>query len=181
MSNNLGKVSARGQARNALERIESLEHDFQQIVGGFNNAFGQLQSQVRGMAEIVDAATRILGSAQIEEAVKAARLERAEAEATQAKEGLAKALEAKQVESVTKIEEDTLITGVEYDKAGNPLPPGYVQLNVGTVKPEYKEKMVGQLVPFKFEIENGTFEVTAAYKILPPVEAPTATEVPAEA
>ena len=70
MSNNLNKPSVRSATRNALQRIESLEGDLQNLVSGVQNAFNNMQSQLRGMAEIVDVFIRELGQEVVEAQVK---------------------------------------------------------------------------------------------------------------
>lgn len=162
------KQGVRARERNALERIGALEQDLGSLFTAVQSAVGELEKRIVTASEVLDAMVRVLGQDVVEQAVLAAREERAEEAAKNAKEGLAKALEAGQVVVADKVEDDSIITGVEFDKDGNPVKPGYVQLSMQSVKPEYKEKMLGQSVEFKFDTSEGnTFSVTGIYKSIP--------------
>lgn len=172
------KTGVRARERNALERIAALEGDLGSLFTAVQSAVGELEKRIVTAAEVIDAIVRVLGQDVVEKSVIDAREERAAKAAVEAKEGLNKALEAGQVVATETIEDDSIITGVEADKDGVELKPGYVQLSLTGVKPEYKEKMVGQQVGFKFETaEGGTFSVTGIYKSVPQEAAPEAPPV----
>lgn len=190
------KQGVRARERNALERITALENDLQRLVGAIQSAFNQNEAKVRDLAEILDVIVADYGQDVIQKAMSDARTKRAQEDATRAKEALDLALVEGNLEVVEKIEKpegsdpvstgDIIITGVEKDKDGNVLSPGYVQLALNSVKPQFVEKMVGQGVGFVFEVETGgTFEVTGVYKTVvkepTPEEAPAAPEAPAAA
>ncbi len=163
------KQGVRARERNALERIAALEADMGSLFQGFQNAVTELEKRILGAAEVVDACVRVLGQEVVEAAVLAARDERAENAAKAAKEGLEKALAEGQLVAAEKIEENSIIVGVENDKDGAPIKPGYVQLSMGGVKPEFKEKMLGQSVGFKFDtVDGNTFVVNGVYAPVPP-------------
>lgn len=169
------KQGVRARERNALERIGALEQDLGGLFTAVQNAVGELEKRIVTASEVIDAMVRVLGQDVVEAAVLSAREERAAEAAVKAKEGLDKALEAGQVVPVDKIEDDSIITGVEYDKDGAEMKPGYVQLSVAGVKPEYKEKMVGQTVGFRFDTaDGGSFLVTGVYKSVPQPTEPEA-------
>jgi hypothetical protein len=170
------KQGVRARERNALERIASLEGDLSGLATGVQSAITELEKRIVTAAEVIDAIVRTLGQDVVEGAVIAAREERAAKAAVEAKEGLDKALEAKQVVPADKIEDDSIITGVESDKDGVALKPGYVQLSMAGVKAEYKDKMLGQSVGFKFDTTDGnTFTVTGIYASVPQPEVPVLT------
>lgn len=173
------KQGVRARERNALERISALEGDLMNMYQAISGAHQQLNGKVSGMAEVVDALVALLGREVVEKAVLDAREVRAKEQADAAKAALTTALEEKKLVSVEKIENinDTIITGVEYDKEGNPVSPGYVQIALSSVKPEYQEKLQGQGAGFKFDTDAGTFEVTGAYMPVP-VEDPSINAAP---
>lgn len=178
------KQGVRARERNALERISGLESDFARLVQGASGAINEVNSKIDTLSETLAAVVDILGRETVQKAILDARIRRMEENAQQSKDALAKAVEAKQVEAVEIIEDgDFIITGVEKDKEGKPLPPGYVQVPFSSIKPEFKEKLVGQVVGFSFETESGgSFEVTGVYKNVPPAEdtAPEETPDPVE-
>ncbi len=173
------KQGVRARERNALERISALEQDMSSIFTGVQAAVSELEKRIMGAAEVVDACVRVLGAEVVEAAVLAARDERAAAAVETAKDGLNKAIEAGQVVVADTITDESIIVGVESDKDGNPIKPGYVQLAVSGVKPEFKEKMLGQGVGFKFDtVDGNTFTINGVYAQVPPksetTEAPAA-------
>jgi Tfp pilus assembly protein PilX len=170
------KQGVRARERNALERITSLEGDMGSLFSAVQSAVGELEKRIVTAAEVIDAIVRVLGQDVVEKSVIDAREERAAKSAVDAKEGLNKALEAKQVVPADKIVDDSIITGVESDKDGVALKPGYVQLSMAGVKTEYKDKMLGQSVGFKFDTTDGnTFTVTGIYASVPQPEVPVLT------
>jgi len=176
MTNTPPKQGVRARERNALERISALEGDLGSLFSAVQNAVGELEKRIVTASEVIDAMVRVLGQDVVEQAVITAREERAAEAAVKAKEGLDKALAAGQLKPIEKIAEDSIITGVESDKDGVPLKPGYVQLQVSGVKPEYKEPMIGQGVGYKFNTTEGnTFEVTGVYAPVPQPEVPVLT------
>jgi len=176
MTNTLPKQGVRARERNALERISSLEGDLSGLMTGVQSAISELEKRILGASEVIDAVVNIIGQEVVEAAVLTARDQRAATAATQAKEGLEKALAAGQVVPADKIEENSIIVGVECDKDGAVLKPGYIQLSMQGVKPEFREKMLGQAAGFKFDtVDGNTFTVNAVYAPVPPKAEP---EVP---
>jgi len=162
------KQGVRARERNALERIAALEGDLSGLMTGVQSAITELEKRILGAAEVVDALVRIMGQETVEAAVVAARDERAATQATDAKAGLEKALAAGQVVPSDHVSENSIIVGVENDKDGAAIKPGYIQLSMQGVKPEFKEKMLGQAVGFKFDtVDGNTFTVNAVYEAVP--------------
>ena len=169
MTNTPPKQGVRARERNALERIAALEGDLSGLMSGVQSAITELEKRILGASEVIDAVVRIVGQDTVEAAVLAARDERAATQATQAKEGLEKALAAGQLVPGTTIGDNSVIVGVENDKDGAPIKPGYIQLSMAGVKPEFKEKMLGQVAGFKFDtVDGNTFTVNAVYEAAPP-------------
>jgi hypothetical protein len=181
------KQGVRARERNALERISGLEQDLQRLVGAVQQAFNESEAKLRDVSEVLDAAVALTpgGVDAIKAKMAELRTQRAADEATKAKEGLDNALLEGKVEQLQKIDADCIITGVEKDKEGNVIPPGYVQLAFSTIKPEFGKQMLDQGEGFTFATDGGgTFEVTGIYKAVPqnelPVVDPNATPAPAE-
>lgn len=171
MNNTPPKQGVRARERNALERISGLEQDFQRLVQGVQQAMNQLESTQQTISEVLDAVVNITGTEPVQAKIAELRKKRASESAAKAKEALDLALVDGKIEQIEKVETGCILTGVEYDKDGNAIDPGYVQLNLDVVKPQFQEKMLGQGVGFKFETETGgQFEVTGIYKALPPEE-----------
>lgn len=160
------KQGVRARERNALQRIEQLEQDLMNLAQGAQNGLNSLQTRINQSAEILDAVVGVLGKETVEAAVEQARAQVREDNAKAAKEALEAALKDGKLAAVpgdVGAGDKSILTGVEYDKDGKPVHPGYVQLAFASVKPEYQEKLRGKGVGFKFETEVGSFEVTGVY------------------
>jgi hypothetical protein len=177
------KQGVRARERNAVERLAGLEQDVQRLVGAVQQAFNDNEQKLRDLAEIVDVIVADYGRDTIQLALHKARVARAEEEAQKAKEGLDIALLEGKVEKDEAINPESIITGFEKNKDGETIAPGYVQLSLSTVKPQFAEKMIGQGVGFVFETDGGgSFEVTGVFKVIPqgaPDEAPAVDPVAA--
>jgi len=175
------KQGVRARERNALERIELLEQNINGLVQAVQAAFNENEQKLRDISEVLDVFVAEKGRDVVQKAMADARLARAADEAKKAKDGLDLALIEGKVVQLDKVEEGAIITGVEKNKAGEVIQPGYVQLALSTVKPEFVEKMMGQAVGFTFETDgSGSFEVTGIYKAVPQSE-PTAQETAPQA
>jgi hypothetical protein len=173
------KQGVRARERNALERISGLESDFGRLVGGIQGAINDLNQKITTLSEVLDSVVDLYGPETIQKHMGELREKRAQEKAKASKDALDLALIDGRVVQLEKVEEGCIITGVEKDKDGNAIPPGYVQLPLASIKAEFKDKMIGQGVGYTFETEpGGTFEVTGVYKAVPP---PAPEEAPAEA
>jgi hypothetical protein len=154
-----------------MDRIGALEHDFMEITAAIQQTFNEIGQRTQAMAEVLDAVVSLVGKDAVQKTITDAQDARLNENAQKAKDGLTKALEVGQIVPVTEgIGEDCIITGVEKDKDGNPVKPGYVQAAVSAVKPEFKEKMLLQNVGFNFPTEVGSFEITGIFRTVAPKE-----------
>jgi hypothetical protein len=160
------KQGIRATQRNALQRIETLENDLQSVVGAIQKALQSIDGKINTHAEILDALANEVGPESINAAIAAGRVTRATEHAAASKAALEKALADGELAVAETVTESSVIVGVEYDKNGEAVPPGYVQLGMNTVKPEFQEKMLGQKAGFKFDTADGSFEVTGVYTVL---------------
>lgn len=174
------KQGIRAAQRNALQRIEALEGDLQRIAGAISKTLTETDQKLTSLIELVDALVAEVGQDQVVARVQATRDEKIQERANAAKAALDKALAEGQVVPCETIEENAIITGIEYGGDGQPIKPGYVQLGLSAVKPEFQEKFKGQTVGFEAPIPSsqegapeGKFVITGIYKSVPP-PAPTA-------
>lgn len=175
------KQGVRARERNALERISGLESDFSRLVQGIQGALNEANQKINALSEVLDSVVDLYGPETIQKHMGELREKRAQQKAKETKDALDLALVDGRVIQLEKVEEDCFITGVEKDKDGNAIPPGYVQLPLASIKPEFKEKLMGQGSGFTFETEpGGSFEVTGVYKAAPPPPAPPAEEAKPE-
>lgn len=169
-------MGVRARERNALERIEALEGDFQRLVGAVQQSLSDNEQKLRDISEVLDATVTLFGAETVQRAMADKRLERAKADADRAKGALDEALAKGQMKAIEKVVDGCLVAGVEKDAKGEIIPPGYVQLSLASIKPEFVEKMKGQAVGFSFETEpGGSFEITGIYESVP---LPAAEEAP---
>lgn len=166
MTNTPAKQGVRARERNALERIAQIENDLSAMVGAVQQALQTIEARINAQTEILDAVIQEIGAEQINARIEGTREARAVEQAETAKEGLKKALETGDIVPAAVIGEKSVITGIEYDKDGTPVKPGYVQLGYNTVKPEFQEKILGQPAGFKFDTSDGTFEITGVFNVV---------------
>ena len=173
------------KTRGALARIEGLEQSQQRLLGGVNNVFNQVGQRLGMLEEMMAACVDVLGVEQIQAALTAAKVRRAEAQSEDLKGFLKQSLEKGEVVPATVIAKDSLIVGVEKDAKGVVLVPGRVQTAISEVIPELQEKLMGKaagdIIATTPKAQDGsllppgTFEVQEVYQILPSKE-----EVPVE-
>jgi ribosomal protein S18 acetylase RimI-like enzyme len=170
-----GKVSQRQQTRNALQRIESLEGDLVQVVGSVQQALAQIEKAHNDSLEIIDALVAELGPEVVANRIKATREEKAQQQADQAKTSLQQAVTDGRAVVAEKVSENSVIVGQEFQSAPEGseatdklLGVGYTQLSFFAVKPEFREKLLGQPVGTKVETGEGSyFLVTEIYDVVP--------------
>lgn len=167
------KQGVRARERNALERLEQIERDLINVVGSIQKALDELNQRFSAVAEVLDATVATLGEETINQRIVDTRKERSDKQVADAKAALEKAVADGKLSPCESVNDKSYITGIERDKEGKPLEPGYTQLNFAAVKPEYQEKLRGQKVGAKLETEVGSFEVTGIFEEIPPPPKPT--------
>jgi hypothetical protein len=161
------KQGVRQRERNALQRIEQLEGDYLQLIQSLNQTLSQMEGRMNALAEISDALIGEIGPDQVNARITAVREVKAAEQAAKAKEALELAITEGKVVAAPEVTDASVVTGVEYDKEGKAIKPGYVQLGFNTIRPEFQEKLKGQKAGFKVDTGDGSFEITGIY-----VEAP---------
>lgn len=176
---------ANKNSRNALQRLDGLEQGVQQLVGATNNAIGQISRQLSQIAEIADAATAILGEDVVAAKVVELRKDRLQKESAQQKAQVDDLLLQGILVPAEKVGEKSLLVGRETDKEGKEVFPGRQQVLFSQVRPDLKEKLLGQAVGAAVETPAGnTFNLVEIYDITEakPAEATeTAPAAPTEA
>ena len=155
MSNNPQKaLSQKKQVKSALERIGELEGVLPQIIAGFNQALMQLEQRLGEFGEAIDALVELAGGKDlVDSVIQSHRVARATA-------NLNAALARGDLVKVEAVSEKSVIVGREFDKDGNLVPPGRVQLSFRGFKPEFREKLLGKGVGFVFDIGAELAETT---------------------
>ena len=174
------QMSVRKAQKNALERIESLEESFPQIIQGINSAFTEVNNQISNAQEMLDVFAEMLGEDAVKTALDSMRTRKALERAAAQKAAVEEAVKAGKLTVATVISEKSLVIGVELNKDGQAVSGGRVQLPVQGIKPEFKEKLVGQGVGASFDIPSGgKFTVQEIYEAVEtPPEAPVADATP---
>lgn len=164
MSQNPSKPSLRKTQKDALGRIQSLEESIPQIIQGVNGAFGQMNQQLGGIQETLEAIVGLMGKDAVESAIEDLRVKRAAEQAEAQKAAVAEAVKAGSLVPAKVIGEQTLVIGTECDKDGKVVGNGRVQLPLQSIKPEFKEKLLGKEIGVTFDLPaGGKFTATEIY------------------
>lgn len=166
------KPGVRARERNALERIEAVENDLGFLGNNFTvftqsveSALTEIDHTVGNLLEVVDALVAELGPEVVAKRISDARREKAEKDAKAAQEAVSVAVTDGTIRQVDLVGEYSLIVGREVTKDGEVVPPGYAQLRMASIKPEFREKFLNQCVGTKIETAEGmnTFEIVEIY------------------
>ena len=173
------------QARNAIERMDAIEQLIPKLIEATNRSLGQLNDQLAGAVEIVDAVVQILGEEAVSRAVSETRLVRAKETAKNQEAAIAKGVEAGQLKKTETVTPTSYIVFKEYDKEGTELAVSRFQSSLKNLQPKVREELAGKTVGYKVKVEGEhSFEVMEIYEVVPtselPVKQPT-TPVPAPA
>jgi hypothetical protein len=168
MSNQERQLSLRGRNLDNSKRIDAIEQDIPRILGGVNDGFTRLSSQLSELTEIVNALVSLVGEDDVAKSVTESRIAKAQQESDAAKAALAQAVTDGKYKATDVITEKSVIVGNEKNKEGVTIPPGRAQLLFTKLLEEFREKMLGQKVGFTVTTPpGGTFEVTEIYEEVP--------------
>lgn len=179
-------MSVRKATATALDRIQSLEDMFPNLVQGVNQTFKQMNDQIMGLTETAEALAALFGEDQVKGKVQEIRLKKDNDRAEAQKTALIEAVKGGQFTAAEVITEKSLIVGTEFDKEGVAIGAGRIQMFMAGVKPEFKEKLLGGKVGLSFDLPTGKFVVNEIYEavekpIPPPPVADTAAPAAAPA
>jgi hypothetical protein len=149
---------------NSLERIETLEAGYKSLVEALQGTLTQQAHEISTLKETIAAIKVVVGEKGIDDAIKAARIERAEARSAAEKAALETQLSSGALVKADVISEQSVVVGKEVTADGEVIPPGRVQLIFGQFLPEFQEKLKGQSVGTTVDTPvGGKFEVTEIY------------------
>lgn len=163
----MDNMSLRQKTRSALDRIDAVESTINELVSSLNNVIQQLNARLADTTEKLEALTEVAGPDKVKEALRSIAVAKAEKQAASAKQALEEALMNGQLVAAQVIGENSLVVGREFDKDGNVIPPGRIQLTFGGIKSEFQDKLRGQ--GFGFTVETpigGKFEVLEVYDLV---------------
>jgi len=163
-----GSQSLRQRTRNAIERLDAVENSVTQIIQAINQSMGNMNNQISGVTEVLDAVVALFGvdavQNQVVEARKARQQEQSDAQMKQVEELKKQGVLVPQ----DKVEEQSLLVGRETTKDGQVVHPGRFQHHFAQIQKEVSAKMLGQAVGFKVETPaGGHWEILEIYKIVP--------------
>lgn len=177
MGSGIGK-RANDKAVTALERIERLEKGFQTLLGnqqglleGSNHAFGMTEERLSTQELLCEAITDLLGREKVEDAIKTRIQKTQQEQADKQKAGIEKALSEGQLIVGVGVTEQSIVTGRHVLKDGTFMHPGWQQLMLNQVRPEFRDMLLGKTVGESVEVPVGHFEILGVYEI--PLIAPT--------
>lgn len=178
MSN--GKVSQGKKIKSALERLDILEGDVQRLFSAVNESSMVARQGTAELASLLEAVVELLGAETVDAKVKEIAERKQLENLARAEAALAAGLEKGELVKADKVSEVSVIVGKEIDEKGEVIFPGKVQLQTSAIKPEFKEKLLGQGVGTVIDAPRGKFEVMAIYDVVAKPETP-AEAAPAEA
>lgn len=159
-----------------LDRINSLEGAVNQLQQMSDQNLGQFRGALQSVVEVVAALIEVQGGSELDVKVQAKVQERRDArmaeQAKKAQDVLNTLLEQGTLEPATVAGEDSVITGREFDKEGNVIAPGYIQVQFSQLTDIAKKALLGQGPGFTFEGEGPKFEMTGVYNFAPPKAQP---------
>lgn len=171
----MDNLSLRQKTRTALDRIEVIETTINELVTGMNNVIQQLNGKLMDAGEKLEALATLVGKEKFEEVLAANAVAKAKGQAEAAKKTLEQHVEAGDLEVAATISEQSVVVGREFDKDGNLLEPGRIQLTFGGIKKEFQDQLLGQAVGFTVTTPvGGKFEVVEIYDFVLKAE-PTTT------
>ena len=179
-------------ARTALERIDQLENTLAALLKGTQEALGRSQADVVNVSEYLDVVIDMVGPEQVQKVIKERKAEKTRQETEASKALLTAALASGEYIATGVITEDSLVAGRQWNKAGDPVPPGFFQVHSKDFAPDFKPLLMGQAQGAEIDLgEKGKVIIDGVYEKdanwlavppaategsegLPPVEAPAA-------
>lgn len=178
----MDNLSLRQKTRSALDRIDAVESTINELVSSLNGVIQQLNARLADMSEKLQAVTDVVGVENVTKALDALAQAKAEKQLASAKEALNDALTKGHLVPAATIGENSLVVGREFDKDGNLIPPGRIQLTFSGIKAEFQEKLKGQGFGFTVDTPTGgKFEVLEVYDFATAAKATAPSEVVVEA
>lgn len=163
-----GKGPVPKEGPGALDRLKSLEGFREEILRAMRQTLGAVETRLGNLEEVNEAVVNVVGRAAIEEEVKRAHIERAEAKAAVETKALDAAYASGKIKDAEVVGDMSVIVGSEVDKDGNKLYPSTVQLLFAVLAKEYQAQLRGAKAGDVIETPFGSkFTVSKVYDIDP--------------
>lgn len=175
MTQETRQASIRGRLNTLEESLAKADKQMTELVEALNTAFGNMNKQVVEAVETLNAVVAHIGADKVAEIVVSERKKKASEEAEQRKTMLQKMVEGGLLAKAEVISDKSVIVGQETDKDGKEVDPGYAQLQLSAVKPEFQAQLRGQKAGFVLDTPNGKVIVKEVWDFVdapPPPPAP---------
>jgi hypothetical protein len=157
---------AQKNSRNAIQRVEELEKLVPQVISATNNAVQQIQVQLSGAVEILDAVIQALGVETIEKIVTENRTRRADEQNAKTREQIDGLVAQGVLVAGDKVSEQSLVVFKEFNKEGVEQ-VARLQHVFKQLQEEFKPQLLGAAVGAKVTAATGSsFEVLEIYEIV---------------
>lgn len=135
---------------------------------------GQLVPANNAQAAVINALVEILGQDEVQRVMERQQREQEIKDAEAKKSALKEAVVAGRLVAVTKVDEESVIEGVEFGADNQPVHPGYMQFTFQKVLPELRERVLGKTVGERVETakEGHTFLIEGIWHLVQPVPPP---------
>lgn len=181
MTSETRQASLRNRIGVLEEQAEKSAKAQAELVEALNSAFGNMNNQLVEAVETVNALVASVGADEIARIVVEERHKKAVAEAEARKTTLKNMADSGLLVKADVISDKSVIVGQESDKEGKDLDPGYAQLQLSNLKPEFQAQVLGQAVGFVLDTPNGKVTVKEIWDFADPKPVPeVAPVVPAE-
>jgi hypothetical protein len=152
---------AQKNARNALQRMEAVEHDLntiksvlQSTVKGVSDNFQNLNKEVDDLGLFVIAVSRLLGEDKVRETIQVVVREQKTNAIAGAKKALADAVEQGALKWASTVPDNAILVFEELDAEGNPVEFGRQQHPINRIQPQFRNELMGKEVGTVLSPEN---------------------------
>jgi len=161
------QLSQKKKILSAIERVEMLENTLPTVVAEVNKALTNIDKSLARFQVILDALVEVVGPQQVQAAVDIANAKKEAERAEAAKQALEIAVKEGRLKAVTEVAPNTILVGKEVDKEGNQV-GSRVQLSFKSIKPEFRDTLLGKSAGAVIDLPDGKFEVQEVYELVEP-------------
>lgn len=141
------------------KRLDNLEGQMAELMDALNKVLSNQSRQIQEAVETLNAIVAHIGADKVAQIIVDERNKKAAEEAEGKKKTVAQLMQSGLLTKNEVITEKSIVTGRELDLNGEVVPPGYAQVQVATLKPEFKNQLLGQKVGFVLDTPSGKLEV----------------------
>jgi hypothetical protein len=163
------KAAKAGGKKSAMERLDEIETVIPNMINAFNQVLAQFDRRLDTLMEVLEAASEIVGVDSVNEKIQERRQKSLDTQIAAEKAALEQSLKDNLFLSVESVKPDsdpanTLVTGFERDKDGEPVNGGYLQLKLNQFKPNIRAALVDKPAGYIVNTEKeGTLEILGVY------------------